>query len=242
MCTISIYHVAGQIVFEHCFRSSEALWMTEIILNPRAQRSWRFDKLIVVHSFCILWLCSILWCNVGVPTGNARIWSPATCTSPPIGSPDFLWMEMEIVQDGSDLTRRCGSSSHTPKLQHRCVRLGPHTTWGCISKTQWRTCSDNMFGVLVSLPSRAKQLIMPEVHHVKLCPNQDMSIWYCEIEYIIVSWWFFLEGRAGSSAKQCLCTPGSASLKALHAWALPGSLQLLHPICDAAVKTIYTYL
>ena len=105
----------------------------------------------------MLWLCSILWCNVGVPTGNARIWSPAMCTSPPIGSPDVLWMGMEMIQDGPDLMRRSGTNQQlgghpcnilkkkrwqfksNPKtaISLLClffIAFGPHTKWGYISK------------------------------------------------------------------------------------------------------------
>ena len=39
--------------------------------------------------------------------GFQRIWTPATRISSPIGSPDFLWMRTEMIQDGSGLTRRC---------------------------------------------------------------------------------------------------------------------------------------
>ena len=88
------------------------------------------------------------------------------CTSPPIGSPDVLWMWMEMIQDGPDLMRRSGTNQqlgghpcHILKQKPLAVQVKPenynifvvfdfHCLWatyevGLHLKTRWPTCLES---------------------------------------------------------------------------------------------------
>ena len=152
------------------------------------------------------------------------------CTSPPIRSPDVLWMGMEMIQDGPDLMRRSGtnqqlgghtcnilknpigSSSQTPKLQYLCcvwfsLPLG-HIRSGATSQNTVA----NMFGVLVPSPSRAEQpYTIGSFAQTKIC---QYHIAIFNILRRIVSWLVF---SWGTGRKQCetmslhprICEPNS---------------------------------